>query len=88
VERLEEDLLGAIRVYGRFRVMFDVCEAIEVPAEREKRSARGEPDPLLEQINERLQRQLEISGREVAASRGHPVAHDLVDHRERMAAGT
>ncbi|MBA3314499.1 MAG: 1-acyl-sn-glycerol-3-phosphate acyltransferase [Planctomycetaceae bacterium] len=88
VERLEEDLLGAIRVYGRFRVMFDVCEAIDVPSEREKRAGRGEPDPLLELIGERLRRQLEESGREVAASRGQAVVHDLVEQPEHAAAGT
>ncbi len=87
VERLEEDLTGAIRVYGRFRVLFDVCEAIDVPTERDKRGGRGEPDPLLEQVGERLRRQLEESGREVAASRGQAVVRDLVEQPEHVAAG-
>lgn len=88
VERLEEDLLGSIRIYGRFRVLFDVCEGIEVPTERDKRGARGEPDPLLEQVGERLRGQLEESGREVAASRGQTVVHDLVEQPEHVAVGT
>lgn len=88
VERLEEDLTGRIRVYGRFRVLLDVGEAIAVPSVREKREARGGPDPLLESISEQLRRMLEASGREVAASRGQVVTHDLVDQPEHVAVGT
>lgn len=88
VERLEEDLTDRIRVYGRFRVLLDIGEAIEVPGTREKREGRGEPDPLLERIGEQLRTLLEASGREVAQSRGQTLTHDLVDQPEHVAAGT
>lgn len=88
VERLEEDLTGSIRVYGRFRVLLDVGEAIEVSPEREKRVERDSPDALLEQLSERLRAMLEASGREVAASRGLAVHRDLVEQPEHLAAGT
>ena len=39
VERIEEELRGTIRVYGRFKVIFDIGEAIPVSAEREKKTA-------------------------------------------------
>lgn len=86
VERIEEELRGAIRVYGRFKVLFDIGEAIPVSAEREKKAARGEPDPLLAQIGERLQEMLAESAREVAASRRTAVP-PAVQRPEVVAAG-
>lgn len=88
VERLEEDLTDSVRIHGRLRVMLDVGEAIEVPSERERRSERGEVDPLLTELATRLREMLEASAREVAASRGTVVRHDLVDQPERVVTGT
>jgi 1-acyl-sn-glycerol-3-phosphate acyltransferase len=88
VERIEEDLTGRIRIFGRFRVLMDVGEAVDVPAERDRRAGRGDVDPLLEQISGRLCAMLEQSGREVAASRGQTLSHDLVEQPQHAAAGT
>jgi len=77
VERIEEELKGAIRVYGRFKVLFDIGEAIPVAPEREKRVGRGEPDPLLTQVGDRLQEMLAESARQVAASRGKSSSHSV-----------
>ena len=88
VERLEEDLTDAVRVHGRFRVLLDIGEAIEIPSGREKRTDRNEPDTLLEQLSESLRSMLEASGREVAASRGQTVNHALVEQPEHVAAGS
>lgn len=88
VERLEEDIRGSIRVYGRFRVLLDIGEAIEVAAARDKRAERDGGDGLLEQIGERLRSMLESSGREVAASRGSEFSHDLVEQPEHVTSGS
>lgn len=88
VERIEEELRGTIRVYGRFKVLMDVGEAIPVSSEREKKAARGEPDPLLEHIGGRLREMLAESAREVAAKRGSPSSEPIVEQPEKVAAGT
>jgi 1-acyl-sn-glycerol-3-phosphate acyltransferase len=87
VERIEEELTGSIRIYGRFKVLFDIGEAIPISPEREKKTARGEPDPLLAQIEDRLTAMLAESAREVAASRGPQSPAARVEQRERVAAG-
>lgn len=87
VERIEEELRGAIRVYGRFKVIMDVGEAIPVSAEREKKTPRGEPDPLLEQIGSRLRVMLAASAQEVAASRGMRTSNPAIEQPEKVAAG-
>lgn len=87
VERIEEELKGAIRVYGRFKVLFDIGEAIPVSAEREKKAARGEPDPLLGQIGDRLRVMLERSGAEVAAIRRLKTPPPAVEQPVEVAAG-
>jgi hypothetical protein len=51
VERLEEDLTDRAGIHGPLEVIIEVDEAIEVPTER---SPRGEEDPLMKRLRERL----------------------------------
>ncbi len=56
IERYEEDLMGKPRVHGKLHVTIDVGEAIEVPTARE----RGrKPDPLMVELEQRLQGMLD-----------------------------
>lgn len=61
VERFEEDLIDHARLHGKLKVVIDVCEAIEVSPEREK---KGESDPLMQEIRTRLQARLDEFAKE------------------------
>jgi 1-acyl-sn-glycerol-3-phosphate acyltransferase len=56
VERLEEDLTDRSRVHRPIHAIVEVGEAIEVPLER---GPRGEEDPVMVTLRERLQAQLD-----------------------------
>ena len=56
VERLEEDLTDRAGVHGPMEVVIRVDEAIEVPADR---PPKGEEDPVMKTLRERLQKMLD-----------------------------
>lgn len=56
VERLEEDLTDKACIHGPLEVIIQVDEAIEVPADR---GPRGEEDPIMKRLRERLQGMLD-----------------------------
>jgi 1-acyl-sn-glycerol-3-phosphate acyltransferase len=56
VERFEEDLTDVAQVHGPLKVVLDVGEAIEV---RPQRNRRAEVDPLMVEIQRRLQQMLD-----------------------------
>jgi 1-acyl-sn-glycerol-3-phosphate acyltransferase len=56
VERLEEDLTDSCRIHRPFHAIVDIGPAIEVPLER---GPRGEEDPVMVALRERLQSQLD-----------------------------
>lgn len=51
VERLEEDITDRAGIHGPLEVIIEVDEAIEVPTER---APRGEEDPIMKRLRERL----------------------------------
>lgn len=61
VERLEEDLTDRAGIHGPLEVIIEIDEAIEVPIDR---APRGEEDPLMKQIRERLQGMLDRLAKE------------------------
>ncbi len=56
VERLEEDLTDRAGIHGPMEVVIRIDEAIEVPTER---PPKGEEDPLMKQLRDRLQGMLD-----------------------------
>ena len=64
IERLEEDLTDRAVIHGPLEVIIEVDEAIEVPTER---APRGEEDPLMKRIRERLQSMLDRLSKEANA---------------------
>jgi hypothetical protein len=56
VERFEEDLTDVARAHGPLKVILHVGDAIEVSPQRDR---RAEVDPLMSQIQERLQERLD-----------------------------
>jgi 1-acyl-sn-glycerol-3-phosphate acyltransferase len=56
VERLEEDLTDRAEVHPPLEAIIEIGEAIEVPADR---GPRGEEDPIMKQLRERLQGMLD-----------------------------
>jgi len=56
VERLEEDITDRAGVHGPLEVIIEVDEAIEVPIDR---PPRGEEDPLMRRLRERMQSMLD-----------------------------
>jgi len=56
VERLEEDLTDRAGIHGPLEVIIEIDKAIEVPTDK---ALRGEEDPLMKQIRERLQSMLD-----------------------------
>lgn len=56
IERLEEDLTDRANVHGPLEAIIEIDEAIEVPTER---VPRGEEDPVMKQLRERLQSMLD-----------------------------
>ncbi len=56
IERLEEDITDRAGVHGPLEVVIEVDEAIEVPTEK---APRGEEDPLMKRLRERMQSMLD-----------------------------
>jgi 1-acyl-sn-glycerol-3-phosphate acyltransferase len=56
VERLEEDITDKAGIHGPLEVIIEVDEAIAVPTDR---TPRGEEDPIMKQLRERLQSMLD-----------------------------
>jgi hypothetical protein len=56
VERLEEDLTDKANVHGPLEVVIRIDEAIEVPVDR---APRGEEDPVMKTLRERMQAMLD-----------------------------
>ena len=52
LERLEEDLLDKVTIPRRYKLVLDVLDAIEVPAEK---APRTEDDPLMKEVASALQ---------------------------------
>ena len=52
VERLEEDITDRAGIHGPLEVIIEVDEAIEVPTDR---TPRGEEDPIMKRLRERMQ---------------------------------
>ena len=56
VERLEEDIADRAGVHGPLEVIIEVDEAIEVPTDR---APKGEEDPIMKRLRERMQGMLD-----------------------------
>ncbi len=56
VERLEEDITDRARVHGPLEVVIEIDEPIEVPTDR---TPRGEEDPIMKRLRERMQSMLD-----------------------------
>jgi 1-acyl-sn-glycerol-3-phosphate acyltransferase len=56
IERLEEDLTDRANVHGPLEAIIEIDEAIEVPTDR---APRGEEDPVMRLLRERLQSMLD-----------------------------
>jgi hypothetical protein len=52
IERLEEDLTDKAGIHGPLEAIIEIDQAIEVPADR---PPRGEEDPIMRELRERLQ---------------------------------
>jgi len=52
IERLEEDITDRAGIHGPLEVIIEVDEAIEVPTDR---TPRGEEDPIMKRLRERMQ---------------------------------
>ncbi|MFN9987581.1 MAG: 1-acyl-sn-glycerol-3-phosphate acyltransferase, partial [Pirellula sp.] len=61
VERLEEDLTDKANIHGPLEVVIRIDEAIEVPVDR---APRGEEDPVMKTLRERIQAMLDDLSRE------------------------
>jgi hypothetical protein len=61
IERLEEDLTDKAGVHGPLEAIIEIDRAIEVPADR---APRGEEDPIMRELRERLQSMLDKLSRE------------------------
>ena len=56
IERLEEDITDRAGVHGPLEVIIEVDEAIEVPTDR---TPRGEEDPIMKRLRERMHSMLD-----------------------------
>ncbi len=56
VERLEEDITDRAGVHGPLEVIIEIDEAIEVPTDR---APRGEEDPIMKRLRDRMQSMLD-----------------------------
>lgn len=61
VEKFEEDITDRARLHGHLKVVLDVGEALPVSPERPR---GGGPDPLMDQLRERLQGMLDQLAKE------------------------
>ena len=59
LERLEEDLTDMITMPRRFKLVIDVLDAVEIPAEKLPRGA--ENDPVMDEVRDRLEANLALS---------------------------
>ena len=59
LERLEEDLTDTITMPRRFKLVIDVLDAVEIPAEKLPRGA--ENDPVMDEVRDRLEANLALS---------------------------
>ena len=57
LERLEEDLLDKVTIPRRYKLVMEVLDAIEVPAEK---APRDEDDPLMQDVAAALQSTLDV----------------------------
>ena len=57
VERYEEDLTDKVRLHGKFKVIIDVGDEIEVGPDRDRRATT---DPVMDALETNLQAQLDI----------------------------
>ena len=67
VERFEEDTTGVARVHAPMRALVDVGEAVEVPAEDERRDV--DSDPVMVKVREQMRAMLAAS-----LAEAHPAA--------------
>ncbi len=56
IERLEEDITDRARMHGPLEVIIEIDEPIEVPTDR---TPRGEEDPIMKRLRERMQSMLD-----------------------------
>ena len=61
IERFEEDLTDKARVHGHLKVILDVGEPIEVSSKRDR---KAKVDPVMQQIEQRLQAMLDRLAKE------------------------
>ena len=61
LERLEEDLLDKVTIPRRYKLVLDVLDAIEVPAEK---APRNVDDPLMQEVASALQASLGVYSRD------------------------
>ncbi|MEQ1828807.1 MAG: 1-acyl-sn-glycerol-3-phosphate acyltransferase [Pirellula sp.] len=66
IERLEEDLTDRAGIHGPLEVIIEIDEAIEVPADK---APRGEEDPIMKLLRERLQTKLDLLAQDANAVR-------------------
>ena len=66
IERLEEDITDRAGIHGPLEVVMEVDEAIEVPTDK---TPRGEEDPIMKRLRERMQSMLDKH-----AARANPIA--------------
>ena len=70
LERLEEDLTDKITMPRRFKLVIDVLDAVEVPAEKLPRGAGS--DPVMDEVRLRLEENLALSARSMPAYQPEP----------------
>jgi 1-acyl-sn-glycerol-3-phosphate acyltransferase len=69
LERLEEDLLDKVTIPRRYKLVMEVLDAIEVPAEK---APRNEDDPLMQEVASALQSSLDVYSRAAESYVGNP----------------
>src|SRR5262249_6951836 len=74
VERFEEDLTDEARCHRPLRVVIQVSEPLIASAGRDK---RGPADPLMTELEKRLQGMLDV-----LAEESHKLPGDKIDHHE------
>jgi hypothetical protein len=84
VERFEEDMTDRVTPHGGLHVVIDVGEPVVVSPERER---RAQVDPLMEEIERRLQGMLNALAEESPLYRDLPTAHAAAELAETEGAG-
>ena len=72
LERLEEDLTDKITMPRRFKLVIDVLDAIEVPAEKLPRGMQS--DPVMDEVRTCLETNLALSAESMSAYESAPSA--------------